>query len=99
MLVVERQGPIAILTIDRPEAKNAPDHETRNELGDASAEIGGDVSVRAIVLTGGGTTFVSGGGPARLSGNSSGPLGSPDCTSTVAECCESVGWPPSAVCG
>ena len=61
MLVVERQGAIAIWTISRPEAKNALDHATLNELIDAVADAGRDRSVRAVVLTGDGHTFVSGG--------------------------------------
>lgn len=61
MLVVERQGAVAIWTIARPEAKNALDHATLNELIDAVAEAGRDRSVRAVVLTGEGHTFVSGG--------------------------------------
>jgi enoyl-CoA hydratase len=61
VLVVERQGAVAIWTIARPEAKNALDHATLNELIDAVAEAGRDRSVRAVVLTGDGHTFVSGG--------------------------------------
>jgi len=61
MLVVERQGPIVIWTIDRPQAKNAVDHATLGELIDAVAEAERDRSIRAAILTGGGHTFVSGG--------------------------------------
>ena len=63
MLVVEREraGSVVIWTIDRPQAKNALDHTTLNELVDAVSEAGRDRSVRAAVLTGGGHTFVSGG--------------------------------------
>jgi enoyl-CoA hydratase len=61
MVVVERQGAIVIWTIDRPQAKNALDHTTLNDLADAVAEAGRDRTVRAAVLTGGGHTFVSGG--------------------------------------
>lgn len=68
MLVVERQGAVAIWTIARPEAKNALDHATLNELIDAVAEAGRDRSVRAVVLTGEGHTFVSGGDLRELRG-------------------------------
>jgi enoyl-CoA hydratase len=63
MLVVERErsGSVVIWTIDRPQAKNALDHATLNELVDAVSDAGRDRSVRAAVLTGGGHTFVSGG--------------------------------------
>ena len=61
MLRVEREGSIVVWTIDRPEAKNALDHGTLNELVDAVGDAGRDRTVRAAVLTGAGHTFVSGG--------------------------------------
>jgi enoyl-CoA hydratase/carnithine racemase len=61
MLVVEREGAIVIWTIDRPQAKNALDHTTLNELVDAVADAGRDPTLRAAILTGAGHTFVSGG--------------------------------------
>jgi enoyl-CoA hydratase/carnithine racemase len=61
VLVVERQGAIVLWTIDRPQAKNALDHATLQDLVDAVADAGRDRSVRAAVLTGEGHTFVSGG--------------------------------------
>jgi len=61
VLRVERQGAIVIWTIDRPEAKNALDHATLNELAFAVSDAGRDETVRAAVLTGEGHTFVSGG--------------------------------------
>jgi enoyl-CoA hydratase/carnithine racemase len=61
VLHVEREGTIVVWTIDRPEAKNALDHATLNELVDAVGEAGRDAPVRAAVLTGAGHAFVSGG--------------------------------------
>jgi enoyl-CoA hydratase/carnithine racemase len=61
VLHVEREGPVVVWTIDRPEAKNALDHATLNELVDAVGEAGRSASVRAAVLTGAGHAFVSGG--------------------------------------
>ena len=68
MLVVERQGAIVIWTIDRPQAKNALDGATLSDLARAVAEVGRDATVRAVVLTGGGHTFVSGGDLRELRG-------------------------------
>ena len=59
--MVERQGAIAIWTVDRPQAKNALDHTTLNQLVDAVADAERDKTVRAVILTGSGHTFVSGG--------------------------------------
>lgn len=61
MLHVEREGAVIVWTIDRPEAKNALDHATLNELVDAVGDAGRDAKVRAAVLTGAGHAFVSGG--------------------------------------
>lgn len=61
MVKVERRGPIAIWTIDRPDAKNAIDGATMTALARAVAEAAGDATLRAAVLTGAGDVFVSGG--------------------------------------
>lgn len=61
MLRVEREGAIAIWTIDRAETKNALDHETMDRLNDAVQDACSDRAVRAAVLTGAGHMFVSGG--------------------------------------
>jgi enoyl-CoA hydratase len=61
MVNVERRGPIAIWTIDRPEAKNAIDSTTMRDLSRIVGEAGKDGALRAAVLTGAGDVFVSGG--------------------------------------
>jgi enoyl-CoA hydratase len=63
-LVVERRGPngeVAVWTLSRPEVKNALDSVTFAALGRALAEAQSDAALRAVVLTGAGNTFVSGG--------------------------------------
>jgi enoyl-CoA hydratase/carnithine racemase len=63
-LVVERRGAkgeVAIWTLSRPEAKNALDSATFAALGRALADARDDGALRAVVLTGAGGTFVSGG--------------------------------------
>ena len=50
----ERRGPLAIVTLDRPEARNALDPETIAGIGRAFAEVEEDDDVRAVVLTGAG---------------------------------------------
>src|SRR5437867_8357766 len=61
MLRVERDGAFAVWTISRPEAKNALNRATLRYLQDATNEAKGDTALRAIVLTGEGDAFVSGG--------------------------------------
>jgi hypothetical protein len=48
------QDGVAIVTLNRPEALNAIDPETRAELRDAWQRIAGDDAVRCVVLTGSG---------------------------------------------
>jgi enoyl-CoA hydratase len=51
---------VALLTLDRPDKRNALSIELRVELADALAATAGDYAVGAVVLTGAGTAFCSG---------------------------------------
>ena len=58
---VDRDGAVATVTIDRPEAMNALDRPTLEELRDRLAELAGDAEAHAVILTGaGGKAFVAG---------------------------------------
>jgi len=59
-LALERRGPVALVTLTRPEKRNALSIEMRMELADAFAELGADDGVGCIVLTGAGPAFCSG---------------------------------------
>jgi enoyl-CoA hydratase/carnithine racemase len=52
---------IAIVTLNRPEVRNAINDALRNELVEALERVAGDEAVRAMVLTGKGKSFCSGG--------------------------------------
>ena len=54
MIGIAREGAVAVLTIDRPEAMNALDVGTLEELRDRLVELRADEAVGAIVLTGAG---------------------------------------------
>jgi dTMP kinase len=58
---VERAGPVAVLLVDRPAARNALAPATVEALGRAVDAIRADASVRAVVLAGGGGHFIAGG--------------------------------------
>ena len=57
----DRDGGVVVLTIDRPEARNALSPETRSEIADQFESMAGDDAVRAVVLTGAGEHFCAGG--------------------------------------
>jgi enoyl-CoA hydratase len=58
---VDRDGTVAIVTIDRQDALNALDPETLTELRDRLAGLADDEAVRVVVLTGAGErAFVAG---------------------------------------
>ncbi len=58
---VSREGAVAVVTVNRPEALNAIDLETITVLRDRLRELAVDVGVRAVVLTGSGEkAFIAG---------------------------------------
>jgi enoyl-CoA hydratase len=58
---IETIDRIAVLTIDRPDVRNALDRETVREVTSALADLEHDDGVGALIITGGGTTvFVAG---------------------------------------
>jgi enoyl-CoA hydratase len=60
-LLVERDGAVAIVTVNRPKVLNALNSVTMRELHDAMTALGADAGVGAIVLTGAGDkAFVAG---------------------------------------
>jgi enoyl-CoA hydratase len=58
---VGRDGGVAVITIDRPRAKNAVDRATIERLSALVDDLAADADLRAVVLTGGGGTFIAGG--------------------------------------
>lgn len=59
-VLVERQDAVAIVTINRPERRNALDVATKVALRDALAAVAVDDEIRAVVLTGAGGAFCAG---------------------------------------
>jgi enoyl-CoA hydratase len=57
---VERDGPVAIVTIHRPDVRNAVDGPTADALREAFEEFDADDALSAAVLTGAGGTFCAG---------------------------------------
>ena len=59
-LLYEKHGHVAVVTMNRPEARNAWSLELMARMADAWAEIDGDPEVRVAILTGAGGNFCSG---------------------------------------
>ncbi|GAA4642619.1 enoyl-CoA hydratase/isomerase family protein [Gordonia humi] len=57
----EDHGPVRLITLDRPERRNAIDLPLRTQLAEAVESAARDDAVRAIVVTGAGGVFCSGG--------------------------------------
>jgi enoyl-CoA hydratase len=79
----EHRGPVALVTIDRPEVRNAVDRPTAEALADAFRLFDADESLRVAVLAGAGGTFcagadlkaVAGGRGNRAAEDGDGPMG------------------------
>src|SRR5438270_3098999 len=60
-VLVDDDGAVRIVTLNRPDSMNAFSDEMHDELIDALRAIGRDDGARAIVLTGAGRAFSAGG--------------------------------------
>ncbi|OGA07880.1 MAG: hypothetical protein A3D95_10885 [Betaproteobacteria bacterium RIFCSPHIGHO2_12_FULL_69_13] len=60
MLLVEKRGPVARVTLDRPEVRNAFDDRLVAELTHAFRNLDADAEVRVVVLAGNGPAFCAG---------------------------------------
>jgi enoyl-CoA hydratase len=82
-VLIQRKDDIIVVTINRPEVRNAVDGPTANELADAFRRFDADEDVKVAVLTGAGGTFCAGadlkaiasGQGNRMSAEGDGPMG------------------------
>jgi enoyl-CoA hydratase len=70
VLLVEKSGGIATVTLNRPEALNALSRELRAAIASAFGELGADGETRVVVVTGAGRAFSAGLDLKELSGAS-----------------------------
>ena len=59
-LLLEKDGPLAILTVNRPKALNALNDDTLKELSQAIDLVEADDEVKVLIVTGAGKAFVAG---------------------------------------
>jgi enoyl-CoA hydratase len=60
VVLIERRGAVQVITINRPQAKNALDAAVARRVADAVDELDGSDELRAAVLTGAGGFFSAG---------------------------------------
>jgi 2-(1,2-epoxy-1,2-dihydrophenyl)acetyl-CoA isomerase len=60
-ILVTRDGPVATLTLNRPEALNALDFAMMDALIEATADVAADDALRVVVVRGAGKHFMAGG--------------------------------------
>jgi enoyl-CoA hydratase/carnithine racemase len=60
LLSIERRGDVGVVTLQRPEKRNALSIELRVELAEAFAGLSRDEGIGCVVLTGAGSAFCSG---------------------------------------
>lgn len=61
LVLMETDGPVAVLTLNRPEKLNALSYELIENLMARLDQIEGDASLRGVILTGAGRAFSAGG--------------------------------------
>lgn len=60
LLVSDKGGGVVVLTLNRPEVRNALNLELRRSLADAFSQFAGSDAVRCVVITGGPEVFAAG---------------------------------------
>src|SRR4029450_11185159 len=71
-------GPVVVVTIDRPEVRNAVDGLTAEQLADAFRRFDADDGLAVAVLTGAGGAFCAGGERRALATGRGTPVTDPD---------------------
>lgn len=84
-LVLDRQGHVAIATLNRPNKFNALDPVLRSEICSVAADLKDDDSVRVVIWTGAGRGFCSG-------ADLTGPRGATDSTPSQSERLDELMW-------
>lgn len=59
-LTLEQQGPIAIVTLNRPDSLNAFNRALLSDLGEAVTEVNSNDEISVVILTGSGRSFCAG---------------------------------------
>ena len=75
VLLVQREGPVATLVLNRPRKRNALNAELRLAIGRAFRELAADDAVRVAIVTGAGPAFCAGMDLSEISSGGAGATG------------------------
>ena len=92
IVLVEKDGPVAIVTLNRPDALNALSQALRREIVKTFQVLAKDEDVRAVVLTGAGRAF-SAGVDLKEAGQAGFALGADGGEIDLAKALEAFPWP------
>ncbi|MBI1995925.1 MAG: enoyl-CoA hydratase [Deltaproteobacteria bacterium] len=67
----QKQGPVSVIQINRPQKKNSLNTELRHEMEEVMREIAADAKQRAVILTGGEEIFCAGADISEIEGAAS----------------------------
>ncbi len=59
-VIYEKEGGVAVMTLNRPEVKNAFDDVMQAEMDDVLTRVAKDIDARALIITGAGKAFCTG---------------------------------------
>ena len=59
-IIFEKEDNVAVITFNRPDARNAVNNQVRAEFTAAIAEVEADDDIKVLILTGSGKAFASG---------------------------------------
>lgn len=92
ILLIERDGPVVVMTLNRPDALNALNRALRGAIVSTLAELTEDDSVRAVVMTGAGRAFTAG-VDLKEAGETGFALGADGGSIDLAQAFEAFPWP------
>ncbi len=92
VLKVERDGAVAILTLNRPDAMNALSQALRDAIAEAFRTLGADDGVRVAILTGAGRAFCAGFDLKELSAGATGETAD-SASSDMPDAIAAFAWP------
>jgi enoyl-CoA hydratase len=98
-VTIERDGPVAIVTLNRPEAMNALSKALRADLAAAMRDVAADEEIRAVVLTGAGERAFTAGLDLKELGADTSNLGAANAESAEENPVKAIAQCPKPVIG